>query len=66
MTNEERYFLEVLHALNWPISLRLIYADWLEEHDQAEHGQQIRRDILHGLIMEHYRVPLLPGRPLID
>lgn len=66
MTPEERYFLEVLHAANWPISLRLIWADWLDEHDQEKHALQVRLDILHGLIMEHYRVPLLPGRPLID
>lgn len=63
MHPEEKLFLEVLHHKNWPIGLRLIYADWLDENGMPEHALDIRRTILHRLIMMHYNVPLLPTRP---
>ena len=46
MSDNELKFLKVLHDSNWPDSTRLIYADWLDEHDDPDHAFAIRYHVL--------------------
>lgn len=53
MHADERRFLDVLIRANWPADLRLIYADWLMEHDDDEHANEIREHVLHIWLRPH-------------
>jgi uncharacterized protein (TIGR02996 family) len=39
---DELSFLSAIHATPWEDAPRLVYADWLQEHDQADYAEFIR------------------------
>jgi len=65
MDRDERAFLELLHARHWPNDIRLIYADWLDEHDQDDAALIIRRQVLRRLTFpgRYDRQRLFANRP---
>ena len=65
--SERNAFLKALEENEDDTLTRLVYADWLDEHGQAERAEFIRTQIqVEGLAEEDPRYPPLRAREAVD